>query len=243
MKITPLKRLFEQEVPIHNGSGNIYVYRTGDMVYMNISQLRLEGLLFSDIICTIPQGYRPSRTLFSTPVTNREALKSVTTLDISLSGSVTCLGDRLAGRHYAGLSWVTMDPPPYSLESLRLCTVSLVWGRGETHENRTGLGVHSAKCGVDGRSLRQRHGRARNATRQSDTQRWGKLNPHDAATTYATGKSLNIHIRPHNEYRRVGSRLNMAHLKCAGSQRDRNGGSRVLRRVHLHDLATAGGAA
>lgn len=112
MKLTPLKRLFEQEVPIHNGSGNIYVYRTGDMVYMNISQLRLEGLLSSDIICTIPQGYRPSRTLFSTPVTNREALKSVTTLDISPSGSVTCLGDRMAGRHYAGLFWVTMDPPP-----------------------------------------------------------------------------------------------------------------------------------
>ena len=114
MKLTPLKSLFEQEVPIHKGSGTIYVHRTGNMVYFNVIQMRVDGLAPSDIICTIPQGYRPKRAIFSTPISNREALKSVTTLDISVVGNVTAQGDMVAGRHYASLFWVTSDPPPAS---------------------------------------------------------------------------------------------------------------------------------
>lgn len=114
MKLTPLKRLFEQEVPIHKGTGTIYAHRTGDMVYFNILQLRVDGLTPSDIICTIPQGYRPKRAIFSAPISNREAPKSVTTLDLSVVGNVTAQGDMVSGRHYASLFWVTSDPPPAS---------------------------------------------------------------------------------------------------------------------------------
>ena len=114
MKLTPLKKLFEQEVPIHTGSGAIYIHRTGNMVYFNAIQLRLDGLTPSDIICTIPQGYRPKRAIFSAPISNREAIKSVTMLDISVLGNVISQGDRAAGRHYASLFWVTSDPPPAS---------------------------------------------------------------------------------------------------------------------------------
>lgn len=114
MKLTPIKRLFEQEVPISKGSGTIYVHRTGNMVYFNIIQLRVDGLVPSDVICTIPQGYRPRRAIFSAPISNREAPKSVTTLDLSAIGNVTSQGDMAAGRHYASLFWVTSDPPPAS---------------------------------------------------------------------------------------------------------------------------------
>ena len=112
-----LRSLHSADSPPLLGTGSVRIRRLTNQVFMTVTAFSLDGVTSSsDVIFTIPQGFRSESSLFSVRAENRSGMSSITTLDISSNGNVTTLGTRgEATRLYLSMQWTTGDPWPTTL--------------------------------------------------------------------------------------------------------------------------------
>lgn len=114
---TGIRNLHSTTTPPLSGTGNVFLSRVGDRVYLEIGQYRADTTSGGKTLFKIPAGFRPSGNQFSLPVTDRDS-STLYSIDVLANGDVVEIGTPPPGRLYALITWATKQAWPVTLPGL-----------------------------------------------------------------------------------------------------------------------------